>query len=87
MGIGSGFSGVKRSGLEADSSPPASGDFKNGEAIPPLPRKSSLHIASLIKHIKNFIFTQIDAFAPVSEYLQYIKNTDYYEIADFLLYS
>jgi hypothetical protein len=23
----------------------------------------------------------------VSEYLQYIKNTDYYEIADFLLYS
>jgi hypothetical protein len=33
--------GVKWQGHEADHSPPASAEFKNGEAIPPLPNMSS----------------------------------------------
>jgi hypothetical protein len=44
--------GVKRTGSEADRSPPSSAEVKNGGAVPPLP-----HMPSLTKHKDNFTFT------------------------------
>jgi hypothetical protein len=35
--------GVKRSGREADHSPPSNAEVKNGGAVPPLPRMFSWH--------------------------------------------
>jgi hypothetical protein len=48
--------GVKRQRREADHSPPTSAEVKNAGAIPPLPRMSSMHSASLIKHRDIFTF-------------------------------
>jgi hypothetical protein len=41
MGMEALSPGVKRSGSEADNSPPSSAEVKNGRAIPPLPHTSS----------------------------------------------
>jgi hypothetical protein len=45
MGTGALSPGIKRSGREADHSPPSSSKVKNGGAIPPLPHMSSWHSA------------------------------------------
>jgi hypothetical protein len=42
--------GIKLPGREADYSPPASAEVKNGGAIPPLPYMPSWHNALLFKH-------------------------------------
>jgi hypothetical protein len=47
--------GVKRRQREAEHPPPSSAEVKNGEAIPPLPNKSSCCGAELIKQRSNFI--------------------------------
>jgi hypothetical protein len=56
VGIGALSPGVKRSGHEADNSPPSSAEVKNGGAIPSLPHTSSWHSAYSVKHRHNFTF-------------------------------
>jgi hypothetical protein len=51
------FPGVTGQGVESDHSLPSSAEVKNDRAIPPLPPMSSWHGAHLIKHRKNFTFS------------------------------
>jgi hypothetical protein len=51
-------SGVRRSGLETDHSPPSSAEVKNFGAVPPLPHTFSFHGAELIK-LRDIFFSMV----------------------------